>query len=77
MANLSNGRDLLNEFKTLIIGLNTIAPDIAELDLKNNLDASRRVLIGMNKWEKEFDNYRKKIKALRSEMISKRQNDRR
>ena len=70
-----NGRDLLNDFKKLIIDFNSLSPDIAELDLKNNLDASRRALIGMNKWEKEFDNYRKKIKALRSEMISKRQND--
>lgn len=70
-----NGRDLLNEFKKLIIDFNSISPDIAELDLKNNLDASRRVLIGMNKWEKDFDTYRKKVKAIRSEMISKRQND--
>jgi hypothetical protein len=70
-----NGRDLLNDFKKLIIDFNSLSPDIAELDLKNNLDASRRVLIGMNKWEKDFDTYRKKIKALRSEFISKRQND--
>lgn len=72
---MNHNRNYLNDFKELIFELNKLAPDIAELDLKNNADASRRVIIGLTTFErKSLHDFKNKIKSLRSELINTSKN---
>ena len=67
--------DLLTEFSSLIIELNKLAPDIAELELRNNLDASRRVVNGLRLFETtHLEPFRKKMHGIRSEILSGNRN---
>lgn len=63
-------REFLKELKALIIELNSIAPDVAELELKNNSDASRRVIIALTAFEnKSFPAFKNGIKNLRRTIL--------
>lgn len=65
-------RGLLQDFKELILELNKIAPDIAVLDLKNNKEASGRVVRALAEFRiQKFGAFEEKIKKVRNEIVSK------
>lgn len=66
-------RNLLTEFSELFIELNKLAPDVAELDVRNNLEASRRILGGLKRFEtNHLYPFKEKIRDVRKNILSKK-----